>query len=772
MGKKEKSKPPVSAKQRRKATQRILKLKKKGKLSGGLDEEFTEYRQRRQHKHADLANRIEEDWLADRVFHDMNEDNHDYVPLDMVNDFEERRSKNNDIKDEDLDELRHFKEDEEVDQELLPLKVNGEIVRRLKKKTKKVEEDIDVDEETETSKKPTIKGLQTDVDDMEVDEEGDEEKPREEDLSKLTPVDRLVRTKELMKETENKITNYVKNLSVDPQGQMNCLSELMKIASGFKVHSAIREPAQLMAIACLTEVYIDIAPGYHIRPLTEEEKAQSMKKETKKLVEFEERLLQNYLKFLTSLEKNAMKLVKPSASQINEKNFTTEIGLLSVNSLANLIAKLSHFNFAVNLIDCMVKIATSAYKPVVEVASASLREMFEADPSFRLSLFVVKSIGQLVGSKKYKISQELLNCLLGLKIKNIDRRDREAEMESLKNKKHKILKEHKSKTAKKFDKQMKKVEADLKEIEASESLSNKLKTSTEVMKHLFALYFRVLKRMPEPRLISPVLAGLSKFAHLINIDFFDDLISTLEDLIGEEHLSTIDSLNCVKTMCVILSAEGQALNIDPIKFYKELYKLMPNIAFQKDLDKQNTEIRALCQCLDSLINRRKKQVPFSRVVSYTKRLLQLGFMLTPRQLLAVLATIRTHFITHPKLCTLVEDDEDYCAAGLYRPDFEDPDHTNAQSTDFVAELNKYLKYPNSYIVQYAKHLLQQAPSSGQEKLNGQWSTMKPWEWLNKEEVKQTAPPFRESINTFAKKKNIKFCSKNVCSTIDSWVQQK
>ncbi|CAD5231026.1 unnamed protein product [Bursaphelenchus xylophilus] len=770
MVKKQKSGPPVSAGQRRKATKRILNLRRKGKLSEGLEKEFGEYRRKRTSKHADLANRIEEDWLADRAFRDLNDDNDDFVPLDMINEYEDRKAaKRKAEAEDDLDELRHFKEVEEAQQELLPLKVNGEVVRRLKKKGKKVEL---VEDQKPEEPQPKLKIIGTEEEDMEEDEEEPEEAPKEEDLSLLDPIDRLVRTKELMKEAETKITNYVKSLAVDPQGQINCLSEMIKMATGQKVHSAIREPSQLMAIACLTEVFIDIAPGYHIRPMTEEEKNQTMKKETRKLVNFEERIVKNYLNFLTYLEKNAMKLVKPSVNMIHEKSFTTEIGLLSINSLANLLAKLSHFNFAINLIDCMVKIATSAYKPVVEIATKSIQEMFKADPSFRLSLFVVKAVNQLIGSKKFKISSELLDSLLALRIKNIDRRDKETEMENLKNKKHKILKEHKSKTAKKFDKQMKKVEADLKEIEASESLSNKLKTSTEVMKHLFLLYFRVLKRMPEPRLISPVLAGLSKFAHLINIDFFDDLITTLEDLIGKEHLSTMDSLNCVKTMCVILSAEGQALNIDPIKFYKELYKLMPNIVFQKNSEKQDSEIRLLCQCLDSLINRRKKQVPFSRVVSYTKRLLQLGFLMTPRQLLSVLATIRTHFIAHPKLCTLVEEDEDYWANGLYRADFPDPDHTNAQSTDLVMELQKLLKYPNSYIVQYAKHLLQQAPSSGQEKLNGQWSTMKPWEWLNKEEVKQTPPAFKESLQTFAKKKNIKLSSKNVCSTVELWLQQK
>lgn len=54
------------------------------------------------------------------------------------------------------------------------------------------------------------------------------------------------------------------------------------------------------------------------------------------------------------------------------------------------------------------------------------------------------------------------------------------------------------------------------------------------MKHVFATYFRVLRKMPDTALVSPVLAGLSKFAHLINVDFFDDLVNSFEDLIEKK----------------------------------------------------------------------------------------------------------------------------------------------------------------------------------------------------------------------------------------------
>lgn len=54
------------------------------------------------------------------------------------------------------------------------------------------------------------------------------------------------------------------------------------------------------------------------------------------------------------------------------------------------------------------------------------------------------------------------------------------------------------------------------------------------MNHVFVTYFRIIKRMPTTKLLSPVLEGLSKFAHLINIEFFNDIVFALESLVEQQ----------------------------------------------------------------------------------------------------------------------------------------------------------------------------------------------------------------------------------------------
>jgi nucleolar complex protein 3 len=52
------------------------------------------------------------------------------------------------------------------------------------------------------------------------------------------------------------------------------------------------------------------------------------------------------------------------------------------------------------------------------------------------------------------------------------------------------------------------------------------------------LYFRILKFPKPTRLLPGALEGISRFAHLVNIDFFRDLLATLKELIVKSNSST------------------------------------------------------------------------------------------------------------------------------------------------------------------------------------------------------------------------------------------
>jgi nucleolar complex protein 3 len=83
------------------------------------------------------------------------------------------------------------------------------------------------------------------------------------------------------------------------------------------------------------------------------------------------------------------------------------------------------------------------------------------------------------------------------------------------------------------------------------------------------LYFRILKNPTPSRLLPSALSGISKFAHLVNIDFFKDLMKTLKEIIQKEEdlaanvAEPIDALEgmsrrlmCIVTAFELLSGQG------------------------------------------------------------------------------------------------------------------------------------------------------------------------------------------------------------------------
>lgn len=92
---------------------------------------------------------------------------------------------------------------------------------------------------------------------------------------------------------------------------------------------------------------------------------------------------------------------------------------------------------------------------------------------------------------------------------------------------------------------------------------------TETLKLLFVLYFRVLKNPAPTPLLPAALQGISRFAHLVSIDFFKDLLAVLRELIvregDEEEIGASERvrlrLACIVTAFELLSGQGPLSSI-------------------------------------------------------------------------------------------------------------------------------------------------------------------------------------------------------------------
>lgn len=129
-----------------------------------------------------------------------------------------------------------------------------------------------------------------------------------------------------------------------------------------------------------------------------------------------------------------------------------------------------------------------------------------------------------------------------------------------------------SKKARAVRKERAAVDKEMREAEGEVNQEERERNMTETLKLLFALYFRIVKLDHRSPLLPAALEGLARFAHLVNVDFFRDLLEVLKGIIkrgteveGEEDLveesgprrnDLREKLLCVVTAFELLQGQG------------------------------------------------------------------------------------------------------------------------------------------------------------------------------------------------------------------------
>ncbi|CAB3396801.1 unnamed protein product [Caenorhabditis bovis] len=752
----------------KKTSKKLNRAARKGKLSKEIRDSIKSIKQRKSKEATQRMLDIEDDFVADREAH-YHEDIEE-LPLDMLDAdidwensafalskrrLESKRKVANDENDEDDLEAKRRKfagQLEEGQEELLPIKLkDGTLIRPTREKQRKDKND--------------------DEDEKDDDDDEEENEPHQEDFSHLSASELLAKRRELLQDYKNTIASHANMLLSSPQNNITRLRDLYHLCNGEKVHSLVREPVQKLAMASTMQVIIDIIPGYAIREQTAEEKAQKQKKETRMLAAFEESLLRYYLKYLQLCEKLSNKLVGKDRHQ-DETTFTFKMGILAVKAMTRIVIAAPHFNFSTNIISSLVRLSLAKNDTVIKEVCDALKTVFKEDLHLRMTLFTTRSISSLVTKRKGRVPPQLIQTMLYMNITEVKNEDKKSEKGKIIARKYQLKKERANKTAKRYKKQLKKLEADLEEIEAEESLTKKMKNATEAMKFAFQAYFSILKRMPNSALLELVLEGLSKFAHLLSIEFFDDIINTMESLVQNQGLRTLDQLHCINTVFVILSGDGQILNVDPSKFYRLAYRILNSLPFEKRPQQRLAQIIMTAKTLDTMLIDRRKAVPLSRVAAFAKRLLSVATVLDDYPALCLVSLVRVLFIAHPKLTSMVEDEEGG-GAGVYRQDIDDPDVANALATDVRSELSMLARRRNPELSRFANNILYGVPSTGIFKLNPQLSSLKPWVLINQlmenSSYEKVDTKYLDDLEKAAKKRNTELTPKNINFYISNWV---
>lgn len=163
----------------------------------------------------------------------------------------------------------------------------------------------------------------------------------------------------------------------------------------------------------------------------------------------------------------------------------------------------------------------------------------------------------------------------------------------------------------------------------------------------------MLKNLQKSPLLAPVLRGLSRFAHLINMDLLSNVLVLLKDLVADEKLSLSDSLNCIVTSFQTFKLQGETIEVDLKDFYAHFYKVIPNVVAavsQHDellplmleaLDLMLTNKRQVCESRFRAASRliRFCQFALNRTAAYIKRLLMSTLHASSNTIMSILKIV-------------------------------------------------------------------------------------------------------------------------------------
>lgn len=481
---------------------------------------------------------------------------------------------------------------------------------------------------------------------------------------------------------------------------------------------------QLSILSCAA-VFRDLLPGYSIRVVGESEKGVRLKKEVKKLRDYESRLLLAYQKFLKLLEfvaisgedvqkrngigkssndssSSSTDYVTTSSKGLSQRDFDaskmlqkrqqddinlglvrhsgdsdetlTMLGVCALSAMADLLRSAPHFNFRKNLIDFLVPRMSSRDGRLQDAACKGIEGLFSSDHSFEASLEAVQvlsrcvekyisqteSVDRIFANHPSRVSPAAIRTLSSLKLTVLERLDSSLALDKKKSKKSKRPDDKAT---------VSDIDAGLKAADA-ESLKERSRFAKGTLKQVVLIFFRILRSPKHGELLPPVLLGLSKFAHLLDVGIVSNLLTCLKVLIRtrmqkaddvtqtqrslEEDLSAEVVLRCILTSLRIMS--GPALSVlssDETDLTRCFFLVLPQVVADEwndseskspsasSSDRETLSSLALLSalCVQGLFLRKRDAVPVEMAI-FAKRILTIAVSLPQAGCLALISSFR------------------------------------------------------------------------------------------------------------------------------------
>ncbi|XDG00698.1 hypothetical protein ABKA04_000313 [Annulohypoxylon sp. FPYF3050] len=530
-----------------------------------------------------------------------------------------------------------------------------------------------------------------------------------------------------IREAKEELAKIALLLNETPEENGGAFKALAKIGQS-------RIPAiQKLTLATQLAVYKDVIPGYRIRPVAEDAPEEKLSKDVRRVRTFENSLIAGYQAYVKDLTRHA----KAGRHQASGGKGQT-VASVAIMCACTLLTSVPHFNFRGDLIKILVgKLSNRHVDDDFNKCLETFETLFKEDEDGAPAMEAVSLLSKMMKAKEYDVHESVVNLFLHLRLlsefshkgskDSIDRSDSNVGPNG---KKPKSKREFRTKRERKHIKEQKSLQKDMAQADALVSHEERERKEGETLKLVFGTYFRILK-LRVPHLMGAVLEGLSKYAHLINQDFFGDLLEALKDLIrhseaaeedaeGEEEDNddetgpvrnpSREALLCTTTAFALLAGQDahnarSDLHLDLSFFTTHLYQTLFPLSLNPDLElgarslhlpdpdkptpahatptsknKVNLQTTTvlLIRCLTAILlpSWNIRSVPPLRLAAFSKQLLTTSLHVPEKSAQALLALLSDVANTHGKKISALWNTEERKGDGRYNPLSESVEASN------------------------------------------------------------------------------------------------
>ncbi|KAA6426215.1 MAG: hypothetical protein FRX49_04067, partial [Trebouxia sp. A1-2] len=380
---------------------------------------------------------------------------------------------------------------------------------------------------------------------------------------------------ERREELKQQMAVTASKLLQNPEANLPTMRSLLTLAADKDVQ------VSRLAMLSLLAVFKDILPGYRIRLPTEKELEIPVSKEVKQTRDYESMQLRFYQAYLKLLLQAIGSKSNPAKNPAQAR--------VAARCMCGMLSALHHFNYSTDLLQAVVPLMANKDDQLRQLSCDAIKEVLVNDEEGKVAVESVQLVADLIKRRKCACPAEMVTTLLVLKLKD-------AEHQSVsKGKKKGVKTKGKSKKTRRADE----VEKAFKEADASADRAAARVTQSQMLLALFEVFFRVLKQCTQSGiqaqqaqgyrltpvsaqkrfpLLMPTLDGLTKYAHLIDVDYFADLLQVMQQIMHMTALPLQQRLRTLLTASDILKGQGEALNIDRRDLYARLYACIPELA--------------------------------------------------------------------------------------------------------------------------------------------------------------------------------------------------